>query len=169
MTDQNDRPGRLKQFGTMPPPAELESRVISSLQKRGQLPREDRRPMRRLIQIAAAIVLLAAGFATATLSSQPRAGDTRPRYALLLYDGDRPGVDDVAEMREWVINLRRRGHFVDGEKLDDVPIAGDPGLTAPAGFIIVSANSPEEAVTISRTMPHLRNGGRMVIRAVDRE
>ena len=168
MTDQHDRPGRWKQFGTMPPPAELESRVIASLQKRGQLPSDDRRLMSRFLQIAAAIVLFAGGFATAMLANQPPAEDTRPRYALMLYDGDRPGVDDVAEMREWVIDLRERGHFVDGEKLDDMPIAGDPGLAAPAGFIIVSANSAEEAVAISRTMPHLRNGGRVIIRAVDR-
>ena len=168
MTDSNDRPGRLKQFGTLPPPAELEARVLSSLQDRGKLARDDSRLVRRLVKLAAAIVLFAGGFATAMLSNRPPAEDTRPRYALLLYDGDRPGVDDVAEMREWVIGLRERGHFVAGEKLDDVPISGDPALAAPAGFIIVSANSPEEAVTISRTMPHLRNGGRVVIRAVDR-
>lgn len=168
MTDHNDRPGRLKQFGTLPPPTELESRVITSLQKRGQLASDDRRRMRQLIQIAAAIALFAGGFATATLSNRPPAEDTRPRYALLLYDGDRPGIDDVAEMREWVVDLRQRGHFVDGEKLDDLPIAGDPTLAAPAGFIIVSANSPEEAVSISQTMPHLRNGGRVLIRVVDR-
>jgi hypothetical protein len=168
MTDHNDRPGRLKQFGTMPPPAELESRVISSLQKRGQLARSDRPTMRWLLRTAAAMALFAGGFATGMLAHRPAVDDTRPRYALLLYDGNRPGVDDVAEMREWVIDLRQRGHFVDGEKLDDVPIAGDPGLAAPAGFIIVSANSPEEAVAISRTMPHLRNGGKVVIRAIDR-
>ena len=167
MTDANDRPGRLKQFATMSPPAELETRVVTSLQTGGQLSRNDRPALRRLLRTAAAIALFAGGFATAMLADRP-VDDTRPRYALLLYDGGRPGVDDVAEMREWVIDLRARGHFADGEKLDDVPIAGDPGLQAPAGFIIISASTAEEAVAISRTMPHRRNGGRVVIRAIDR-
>ncbi|MEX2282033.1 MAG: hypothetical protein WEE89_06080 [Gemmatimonadota bacterium] len=35
-------------------------------------------------------------------------------------------------------------------------------------FIIVSASSAEEAIAIARSMPHQRNGGRVVIRAIER-
>jgi hypothetical protein len=69
-----------------------------------------------------------------------------------------------------------RGRYVTGEKLRDDASeltsqgvvrhsAADPG--ALAGFFIVSAATAAEAESIARSCPHVRYGGRVVVRLID--
>jgi hypothetical protein len=134
--------------------------------------------------LAAAVALFAAGMLTGRAVGDARAPEPgAPRFALLLYGGP-PGADDaeeaarVDEYRRWARGLAARGHHVSGEKLGDEAIELAGGGTAPltsppageagslAGFFLVSATSAAEAELIARSCPHLRYGGRVVVRPV---
>lgn len=112
--------------------------------------------------------------------------DPETRYVLLLYEDEdfRPSADEaalVAEYRGWAIDLARQGALVGGEKLDetgtllerpggagsDLP-AGDPGsvLGTLGGYFVISAADRAEALAIAGTCPHLRHGGRIVVRPI---
>jgi hypothetical protein len=131
---------------------------------------------------AAAILLVVAGVVAehVRLTRDRSAVDSRPRYALLLY-GDRGGDAAVErtlveEYGRWARTVAARGHYVAGEKLTDEatelrgaglarPIPLDAGFLV--GFFIISAATPAEAESIARTCPHLRYGGRIVVRPIE--
>ena len=157
-----------------PPPSRLEGRVTRSLAGRGLL--ASRMPgSRAMLAAAAAVVVFATGFVAGSLSTRSRAAAAPdgPRFALLLYEGsDRAQqVDDVAEHVRWARALAARGHEVSGEKLGaavtSVPEAPAPLPEALEGFFLISAPSAAAAADIARTLPHVRHGGRVVVRAID--
>jgi hypothetical protein len=111
------------------------------------------------------------------------AQDLRPRFALLLYEdaGFRPGshTELVAEYAAWADSLRGQGKLVMGAELDqaETVVLSGAGNAAPAspgeersaigilgGFFIVRVATREEALTLARQCPHLRHGGRVVLR-----
>ncbi len=136
--------------------------------------------------VAAGVVLFLAG-ALAQTYRQPRGAappdDRTPRYALLFYQRPAaPGapVDDVREMQEWAASLRRLGHYVAGEHLavgaleverDTTWVAWAPGQVfgAPTltGLFIVGAADEREIIAIAQSSPHVRRGGRIIVRPVD--
>jgi hypothetical protein len=169
-----------------PPPA-LEERVVASLARRGFLSTADNREHRRHrwkvgAALAAGIVLFAIGALSERIRSAGQAkADLRPRYALLLYGGSAAGSASeqslvVDEYRRWARGIAQRGHYVAGEKLADwareLTGAGVAATTPNdsaglAGFFIVSAATPAEAESIARSCPHLRLGGRVVVRRIE--
>ena len=114
------------------------------------------------------------------------AADTETRYVLLLFEGDdfRPTADEdalVAEYRGWAMGLASRGALIGGEKLDETgtllegpggETVGLPGgadgspLGRLGGYFVISAADRAEALAIAGTCPHLRYGGRIVVRPI---
>ena len=172
--DHEDRGALAKSLGRPTPPPALESRVVRSLEARGALARHGR-SARPWLAAAAAILIFIAGYATATVREpvEPARPRGHPRFALLLYEGTTPGtaIDDVEAHQRWARELAADGHEVSGEKLGAttaaLPGPGTPGADALQGFFLISARSAGEAVTIARSSPHFRNGGRVVVRAID--
>lgn len=176
------------------PPAQLARRVENSLRARGSL--AARRPAWfRLAGAAAAAALLVAGgywlgaitggAADVTVDgAEP--GPAATRYVLLLYEGAdfRPSTEEdalVAEYRGWAVGLAREGSFVTGEKLEEAGVllespdgegtslpGGDHGspLGRLGGYFVIAAADRAEALEIAGTNPHLRHGGRIVVRPI---
>ena len=168
-------------------PAELEARVTRSLRESGLIdvaaPRRGFRRFGSAWRIAAGIALFVAGFGAAELrqgrESSRESAESGERYALLFYAGganDR-GVDDVAANRSWAHELIASGHEVSGEKLDtggvlvanpgDLPAGTLPDGPPLQGFFVINARSEAEALSIARSSPHFRNGGRIVVTRIE--
>jgi len=114
------------------------------------------------------------------------AGPAETRYVLLLYEDEdfRPSADEgalVAEYRGWAVGLAREGSLVAGEKLEETGMlletpAGEgtalPGgehgspLGRLGGYFVIAAADRTEALAIAATNPHLRHGGRIVVRPI---
>lgn len=168
-------------------PPELEERVVETLAQRGLIARGPTRQgrgrlWRAAMMVAASILLFAAGALSQRVSvgDSARAADSRPRYMLLLYGGraetDAAERARVDEYRRWAQGLATRGQLVAAEKLADgareLTALGATDRSATdgeslAGFFVVSASTPSEAESIARTCPHLRHGGRVVVRAIE--
>ena len=161
------------------PPPGLEDRVVSTLRDRGLLrdagPRNLSRRWFWPAAIAAGLLLFAGGF---TLGRAPRPAPDLPRYTLLLYEGPEfnPGAAPesqlVAEYSEWAGKLARQGRLQAGEKLGAREWSLGQGKSverqAPAGFFIITARTDEEALAIARRCPHLRYGGTVSLRPIER-
>ncbi len=168
--------------GPAEPPAALRGEVKRSLQERGLLaPRHAPRAMlgRSLAYAAAAALFFAAGALVGqrgtSAQQQPAGGQ---QYALFLYQdstfrADVPEASLVAEYSAWADSLRGRGALVAGEKLRDgagTVLAGDTREIARdglGGFFIVRAAGEDEALALAASCPHLRYGGRIVLRAIE--
>lgn len=157
------------------PPHDLEAATVASLRRAGLLRR--RAPL--LPWLAAAVLALAA-FSGGVLTGR-RSSPTvpAPTYALLLYGGS-TGDDSAAhavraaEYGAWAGTPHADGVVVGGEALGDggtaLPPAAGPAdgvmTDAPVGFFLVRAPSPEAATRLARACPHLKYGGRIVVRAI---
>jgi hypothetical protein len=174
-----------------PPPEDLEDRVVAALRARGILRAArvgGRRTMRATLFVAAsaaAAALFMAGLVTGRHAAAPEVlGDTRPQFVLLLQEGkgfDR-GTDHLAEYAAWARALGARGELVAGEKLKDDAVLlsnGDTGLTirtvavegaedTPRGYFVIRARDLAEAIAIARDCPHLKHGGRIALRPIDK-
>jgi hypothetical protein len=184
--DEQDALGRLPREAA-PPPA-LEDATVAALAARGLLRPGLRRPgIQPWLAIAAGIVLFFGGLALGRLGTYPQAAEEgRPRFALFLYEGpeyDQPPPEAMAQRVQeyvaWATEKREQGVVVGGEKLrDDADLAiapdgstGDvatvPGASRLAGYFVVQANDRRAAAEIARTCPHVRYGGRIVIREIE--
>lgn len=140
------------------PPA-LEERIVAELHARGLL---RKRPKRWLLPLAAALALV---FAAGVLVGryEPR----RQTYALLLHEAPNPGP--IEEYIRW----SRNDFIVGGEKLADEArflqsTQVRDGHGGVGGFFLIAADSLDSATKIARTCPHLKYGGTIEVRAVDR-
>ena len=166
------------------PPAAAEDRVVSALRARGLLS-TGRAGSRRLRAAAAALLIFAAGAALGSLATAPpTAPEEQPTHALFLLGGIEPGSDEAAlveEYRSWAIQLARQGKLTAGEKLaptawllspgaDQLAIEGEPAahVAAPvSGFFLLTVGDTAAALEIARSCPHLRHGGRVLLRQID--
>jgi hypothetical protein len=175
----------------LPPPG-MEDRVVAHLRKGGLLRGSPgRRWLRVAATLAACLALLLAGAALGArlASNRPHPVLAGERFVLLLYEGSdyqvsAPGTERerIAEYGAWARSLRSSGELVTGEKLKDgeqilgvgapPPVAGEGQAgRQPAslgGYFIIAAKDPEQAREIASTCPHLRHGGWIVIRQIDR-
>lgn len=170
-----------------PPPA-LEDATVAALRGRGLLRRPPRpRAIRPALALAASLLLFAGGFAVGRGGgSAPSAEDGRARFVFLLYEGpeyDQPAPEAMAErVREyvaWAGTEWEHGAVEGGEKLAEdadlavgpgggaEEIAPEPGERRLAGYFVIRAADRGAALEIARTCPHVRYGGRIVIREIE--
>lgn len=135
-----------------------------------------RRPVAAILAAAAGLALFAAGLALGR-----RFPPSRPpgpaRFVLLLYGN--PAVTEadrsarVTEDRRWASALPE-GRLVGGEKLGlggrwlGVPRGVVSGETDQLrGWFVIDATDLAHAADLARTCPHLRRGGRILVRPID--
>ena len=160
-----------KLFDDAVPPPSLRDRVLRDAMP----PLKQRARWRMALALAAALVLAFMG----GRATRGAAGETEgSQYLLLLYEGagyrdDRPLQETVAEYARWADSLQgqrllTRAHKLDEEQLallnTQPAVAEVPTASEPTGLFIVRAESSAEAAAIARTSPHLKYGGRIVLR-----
>ncbi len=171
----------MNQFDDTPPPDAMRGEVVRTLRRRGVV----RRPLglRVATATAAALALVLVG---AMLGSRlagapadgPALAETSSRYLLLLYEDEEFRASDthVEEYREWAGSLAEKGLLEIGEKLAEEMYALESGFEetsslrpfdAPTGLFLFRAASLDEALETARECPHLKYGGRVVVREVD--
>ena len=168
------------------PPAGLEQATVAALAARGLL-RRPRRGFDATLALAASVLLFAGGLALGRFGGETAPSvDGRPRFALFLYEGpeyDQPapgGMDErVEEYVAWARAERTDGTVEGGEKLkdgDDVAIEPDgsagavpspPDEARLAGYFLIRAADQGAALEIARSCPHVRYGGRIVLREIE--
>ena len=154
------------------PPRAVEETTIAALHERGLVyPRRRRAIVLWTAAAAAAIVALVSWFVMAR-TAPPIEG---PRFVLLLYAGSDPvtGTPDARrqEYGAWARDLSSRGVQVSGEELSEESAAlgattDAADATLPRGFFVIRADDLAAAQRIASTCPHLRYGGRIVIKRV---
>jgi hypothetical protein len=168
---------RAAQVDGAPPPG-LEEATLGALRERGLV-----RPARRRLVAAVALVAMAAALVVAVGWSVMHRSDgsapaipASPRFVLLLYAGTDPiaGTPDNRrrEYSQWARDVAAGGTAISGEELSEdareVPAASDAAVAAPLprGFFVVSAPDLDAAQRIAATCPHLRYGGRIVVKRI---
>ena len=164
---------------TQPPP-ELRARVVATLRRRGAIGPRTAHWRRRVISVGAIAAALLVGFVAGR--SRIEVEPSGNSFLLLLYEDagyrdDRYSAEIVGEYAGWADSLGRAGALVLGEKLGDARIdvvgAGASGLPAasggsgPTGLFIVRAANTDSAAAIARSSPHIRQGGRIVVRPIE--
>lgn len=163
------------------PPPGLKHRVITSLRGAGLLRPAPRRGWRPFAWAAGTVAAFAAGYAARSVMGTEPPPATGNRYALLLYTDStfRPegsAEERVAEYTEWARSLRARNRLELGERLrDSAQVVSNRGEVSPgprdespygvmAGLFIISASGMADAVALAATCPHVKYGGRIVVR-----
>jgi hypothetical protein len=154
------------------PPRGDEDRLVDALRERGHLRR--RRWARAPIWSAAAAAVLAAVVWAIWPAPERSATVARPRFVLLLYAGTDAAPSAAGSRRreyeDWARDVASRGVPISGEELaDESRTLGAAAASAdpePRGFFIISVSDVDAAHQIAATCPHLRYGGRIVIRRV---
>lgn len=194
MTTRRDDARRPLLDPEIDPPPRLKSRVERSLRARRLIASIVPSKRSKLIAVAAGLVLFAAGFGLGTATAGDEGAETVPDagFMLLLFqdDGYRPGMpapEVLGEYVAWTAAIRRGGMAIRGEALGDgaavlsvddfesSETSRSPWQTASltetsygqlVGFFLLATNDRAEALSIARTCPHLRFGGRIVVRPI---
>jgi len=143
--------------------------------------------IRRLLIAAGIVGAMAVGYGAASWKSThavdvtTTATEGSQQYLLLLYDNEPTrnlssaelnGI--IAEYSAWGRGLRAAGKLVSAEKLKDEPsvwyggevsIVGSDRL---GGFFLIRARDAAEARQIAEACPHLKHGGRVELRAIQK-
>lgn len=153
------------------PPDSLESRVVGVLRDAGLIRSS------RLRWILAAAAMIVVGFLGGALWSRPQPVQG-PEFILLLHGAASaapvsPEVIQgrVNEYRQWAQGVRASGHVISGEKLRDSRIVVGSSSAASGsvqGFFRVAPSSAEEAERIVRSCPHLKYGGWIELREIQK-
>jgi hypothetical protein len=167
---------------TEPPPG-VEERVVAELARRGGfIPRSrpSRSFFRALLAAAAALLVFAAGLAFGRREAALRSpAADEPRFALFLLDEPAGGAAEeparVSEYKRWARSLPG-GVFVAGEKLGSearllTPASSEPARGSDAedairGYFVIRAPDLARALEVARTCPHLKRGGRILVRPI---
>jgi len=171
-----------------PAPA-LETRIIGLLKSKGLIlmtPTQRFFTAPRLATAFAAIALVALGFGLGKWQSPSSRRDTGlETFILLLHEAgsvDEHEADKVVEYGNWARTIAQAGQLIDGEKLrydgrllrrvdgqlevrafmprEDVEHVG--------GYFLIQARDYDEAVKIARGCPHLKYGGMVELRQIDK-
>jgi hypothetical protein len=164
--------------GGMPPRA-LERATVARLKERGLLAgRRRSRSLWLLAAAAAGIALFCAGVLVGHRRPEGPSSAAGPRFVLFLYDApSEPELTDaqmqerVSEYRNWAIGLRQTGADIRGEKLKTEGRrlgSASPGEAPLGGYFIVSAKDWTAAMEIARTCPHLKHGGTIEVREIEK-
>jgi hypothetical protein len=166
------------------PPAALENRVLHAMRTRGMIRKASY--LRTAAAIAAAAAMFVAGVIADRYWPAPAAPrDPRPQFVLMLYEdasyetaapAELPGR--ITEYSNWARALGSQ-NYVSGQKLVEsestISRTGIVGPTAPtpkdgsvAGYFIIRAADAQEAARVAATCPHVRYGGQISVREVER-
>jgi hypothetical protein len=167
------------------PPPDLEDATVAALRHRGLVTR--RFPhgagvaaFRRKAVVAtalltlAATLVMAAGWSVMHRAVAPITPSPSPRFVLLLYAGADPIAGTPGTRRQeyaqWARDLSSRGITISGEELSEetrqVGSTVPPAADLPRGFFVVTAADLEAAQRIASSCPHLRYGGRIVVKRI---
>ena len=144
--------------------------------------------VRRSLLAAGLVGAMAVGYATARWGSvRPESSvvatstDASQQYLLLLYDNEPTRnlsptqlESIIAEYSAWARGLRAAGKLVSAEKLKDEPSAwfgGEVSIVGGdrlGGFFLIRAHDAAEARRIAEACPHLKHGGRVELRAIQK-
>lgn len=168
------------------PPAELEERIVSHLNRR-KLIRHHHRDrfltFQRVVAAAACILFFLAGtlYQKAKIGKQSSAVSmSESTFVLFLLEDDsyqdaqgmQQQQERISAYRDWAIGLRKQGIPVSGTKLHDEQtylgkaIEEERGQEQISGYFLIDATSAEQALAIARNCPHLRYGGKIEVRRV---
>jgi len=190
LTPEETRALEALRSGAAPPPA-LEEATLARLRAEGLVRRRSRRgAFPRILAAAAALALFAAGLAVgrrsfpstttaAAAAATASSGVEGPRFVLFLYDAPtEPAMseaqmqDRVSEYRNWASGLRQRGASIHGEKLQSgraERLGPAPAGEAPlGGYFVISAKDWDTAMDVARSCPHLKHGGTIEVRQVEK-
>ena len=177
------------------PSSLLEERVVQSLKQSGLL-RPDRKHWRlsapRIgMAVAASLLFFVLGGAAAMkwLSSPPQKTNA-PEFMLVLRQTPEQSKHGSAEEElriakeygNWARQLTEQGVLADGEKLKDEarilsvvdgrPVASaspvDQNRMGIAGYFLIKAQDYEQAIKVAESCPHLKYGGMIEVRQIDR-
>ena len=169
------------------PPAGLEGQTLAALRAAGLVgapKRQLRTPLRVTAAVAAMAACLALGIWVGVEHRRP--SPTQSQFLLLLYEDavfDARYHDQFpkleAEYTAWIRSLARAGHAVDGEKLAWGGAELLPGqaprllpdvqdANTAHGYFIILADNEQAAIGVAETCPHLKYGGRIVLRPIVR-
>lgn len=197
MTHHNSDEQLVEALGKLPnekaPPADLEDATVLQLRRAGLVGRRgtQRRAGFNLSTWALAASIAAVAFVGGSVfASRGSVAEAQPTFALLLYGAD-TGDDSAshvaraAEYSAWANVERADARIVGGEALgrsvaaiaavrnvgrgsDSVVIADDSsGPNDFVGYFLVSARDREAAVRLARDCPHIKYGGRVVVRRIN--
>jgi hypothetical protein len=162
------------------PPPEMEAGLVARLEREGLI---SRRPVSRRWLAPLAVAAAAGLFALGGYWSRAPERPAGPRYVLFVEVGPGQAVTGdallsrIREYRDWSVRMRASGHGLGGEKLagggwslegdsaQDLPPRSDGFETG--GYFLLQARDDAEALEIARTHPHLKHGGRMVLRRIE--
>jgi hypothetical protein len=177
------------------PPSFLEEQIVEKLKGANII--RSRRPgwLPSYQRIGVAFALSLAIFVTGAIVGARRISAPPPKSDLpefmLILRMSRPEMDArspeeelqrVKEYSAWARELERRGLLTGGEKLKDEgrvlsqvkensAVAETPSKAAEgdvAGYFLMMASDYDQAVTIARTCPHVKYGGTVEIRQIER-
>ena len=142
---------------------------------------------RRSLLAASLVGALLLGYGAASWRNAPRASGlpaavATQQYLLLLYDTQSFGLEltpaqiasTVAEYSAWASGLGAQGKLVSAEKLADTPSEwfGGPVVASQGerigGFFLIRASDITEARRIAADCPHVKHGGRVELRAIQK-
>ncbi|MDA1081696.1 MAG: hypothetical protein O2973_08460 [Gemmatimonadetes bacterium] len=172
----------------MTPPPGLEHATVASLRRAGLLRSPLRAGFNLMTWVLAASIAGIAFVGGSMFATRLSAPEPQPTYALLLYGGS--SGDDSAthanragEYGAWAAANHASGRVIGGEALgtsvaslavhtvalgtdsvivDDQPTSGSDFI----GYFLVHAEDSDAAVALARDCPHLKYGGRIVVRRV---
>jgi hypothetical protein len=162
----------------LPAPEPLERAVVNELKARGLLERRRESPrwLRAVAVLAGTAALFAAGLLIGGRSKSANPPSmAQSRYVLFLERDAAPPPEEeerrVQEYRLWTRGLAAAGHMIAGEKLSTETwrlgaANGEARGDSVRGFFLIAARDDAEALEIARSCPHLRYGGRIVLRKV---
>lgn len=147
------------------PGAELHDRIARQIGLR-------RRRGTMFLVAAAAVV---AGFVAGLLMPHRTPVPRGKEFILFIHDTPSMHVDGneprrIEEYRRWAHELHAKGTMTAGEKLtDEVSAVGsNAGSSTVGGFFRIVARDRAEAESVAKTCPHLRYGGWIEVREIDR-
>jgi len=165
------------------PPPEVEQRVVDALRRRGRLRAPgDGGPAwlsRPALRVAAALALLALGGLGQRYLFGPSGIDAaEPTFVLLLREEEPIQGDErllYEEYAAWARDQAGAAALVGGERLAPgsrvVGGSASGGATQTAavtGYFLLSVSTYDEALRIARSCPHVRHGGAIEVRRIDR-
>lgn len=164
------------------PDATLEERIVGALRGRSLL--QSRLPERKVTSVgwfvaaSVAAMIFGAGFAAGRVGNGSTAAE--PSFALMLYGGstgrDAADHDQRAdEYRRWARAEHEWGRVLGGEALGDrvsalslvdTSVVSESGSDDLVGFFLIAAPDRQAAARLAADCPHLKYGGRVVVREI---